>query len=231
MSEGEVIWSAPYQDILASCQDFKDLVNAHTNTIGFSHVNNNRPPHSAKEVSIKVIDVIHGSRYTESVKPCPADQLIKKEERETGDAGFKPYMLYLRQNKGFLYFSVSMISHSIFIAGLIAQNTWMAANVDNPDVSQFKLIVVYIIIGASTMFFLLSRSLTVVVLGMHTSRSLFSQLLNSLFRAPMSFFDSTPLGRVLSRVRILSQVANTTNYSLILRLEISNAGLFRFEYR
>uniref|UniRef100_A0A453QSD8 ABC transmembrane type-1 domain-containing protein n=1 Tax=Aegilops tauschii subsp. strangulata TaxID=200361 RepID=A0A453QSD8_AEGTS len=82
----------------------------------------------------------------------------------------------------------------------ISQNSWMAANVQNPHVSTLKLISVYSIIGACTMIFLLSRSLAVVVLGIQSSRSLFSQLLNSLFRAPMSFFDSTPLGRVLSRV-------------------------------
>ncbi|KAB1204955.1 ABC transporter C family member 10 [Morella rubra] len=33
-----------------------------------------------------------------------------------------------------------------------------------------------------------------------TAESLFTQLLNSLFHAPMSFYDSTPLGRILSRV-------------------------------
>ncbi|KAL0304369.1 UNVERIFIED_CONTAM: ABC transporter C family member 10 [Sesamum radiatum] len=37
-------------------------------------------------------------------------------------------------------------------------------------------------------------------MGMKSSRALFSQLLISLFRAPMSFYDSTPLGRILSRV-------------------------------
>ncbi|KAM3207746.1 hypothetical protein ACQJBY_062800 [Aegilops geniculata] len=76
----------------------------------------------------------------------------------------------------------------------------MAANVQNPHISMLKLISVYIIIGVCTMFFMLSRSLVVVVLGIRTSRSLFSQLLNSLFHAPMSFFDSTPVGRVLSWV-------------------------------
>ncbi|CAL5338963.1 unnamed protein product [Camellia sinensis] len=39
-----------------------------------------------------------------------------------------------------------------------------------------------------------------VALGMQSSKSLFSQLPNSLFRVPMSFYDSTPLGRILSRV-------------------------------
>ncbi|XP_044435180.1 ABC transporter C family member 10 isoform X2 [Triticum aestivum] len=196
MSHGEVIRSAPYQDLLADCEEFKDLVSAHKDTIGVSDVSNNITTRRSKEVSVKETDGIHA----ESVKPSPADQLIKKEERETGDAGVKPYMLYLRQNKGLLYFSLSMISHTFFVAGQILQNWWMAANVQNPHVSALKLISMYIIIGVCTMFFLLSRYLLVVVLGIQTSRSLFSQLLNSLFHAPMSFFDSTPLGRVLSRV-------------------------------
>ncbi|KAM3207796.1 hypothetical protein ACQJBY_062832 [Aegilops geniculata] len=200
MSDGEVIRSAPYQHLLADCEEFKALVNAHKGTIGVSDLNNNIPPQRSEEVTIKETDGIHETIDTESVKPSPADQLIKKEERETGDAGVKPYMLYLRQNKGFLYFSLCMISHVIFIAGQISQNSWMATNVENTHFSILKLTYVYIIIGVCTMFFLLSRCLSVVVLGIQSSRSLFSQLLNSLFRAPVSFFDSTPLGRVLSRV-------------------------------
>uniref|UniRef100_A0A0E0MCM3 ABC transporter C family member 10 n=1 Tax=Oryza punctata TaxID=4537 RepID=A0A0E0MCM3_ORYPU len=199
MPHGEIIQSAPYQDLLACCEEFQDLVNAHKDTIGASDINN-MPLHRAKEISTKETDDIHGSRYGESVKPSQADQLIKIEEREIGDTGLKPYTLYLHQNKGFLYASLAVISQIIFICGQISQNSWMAANVENPRVSTLKLIVVYIAIGVCSMFFLISRSLSIVVLGMQTSRSLFSQLLNSLFRAPMSFYDSTPLGRVLSRV-------------------------------
>ncbi|PRQ60592.1 putative xenobiotic-transporting ATPase [Rosa chinensis] len=43
-------------------------------------------------------------------------------------------------------------------------------------------------------------SLAAVVGGLETSKSLFSQLLNSLFCAAISFYDSTSLGRILSRV-------------------------------
>ncbi|KAL6839562.1 hypothetical protein ACP4OV_030501 [Aristida adscensionis] len=199
MSDGEVIQSAPYQDLLACCQEFQNLVNAHKDTIGVSDLNN-MPLHREKEISINETNGVHGSRHRESVKPSPAGQLIKTEEREMGDTGLKPYILYLSQNKGFLFASLSVISHMIFIAGQISQNSWMAANVQNPDFSTLKLISVYIALGFCTMFFLLSRSLSIVFLGIQTSRSLFSQLLNSLFHAPMSFFDSTPLGRVLSRV-------------------------------
>ena len=202
MSDGEIIRSASYHDLLAYCQEFQNLVNAHKDTIGVSDLNR-VPPHRANEISIKETIDIRGSRYRESVKPSPTDQLIKTEEREMGDTGFKPYILYLRQNKGFFYASLGIICHIVFVCGQISQNSWMAANVENPDVSTLKLTSVYIAIGIFTVFFLLFRSLAVVVLGVKTSRSLFSQLLNSLFRAPMSFYDSTPLGRVLSRVRIL----------------------------
>nr|BAX25130.1 MRP-like ABC transporter -like [Oryza brachyantha] len=199
ISDGEIVRSGLYQDLLAHSQEFQDLVNAHKDTIRVSDLNS-VSLHRAKEVSAKETDDIHSSRCRQSVKPSTADQLIKTEEREIGDTGLRPYILYLCQNKGLLYASLSVISHIIFICGQISQNSWMAANVENPNVSTLKLIAVYIAIGVITMFFLLSRSISIVVLGMQTSRSLFSQLLNSLFRAPMSFFDSTPLGRVLSRV-------------------------------
>ncbi|XP_034604625.2 ABC transporter C family member 10, partial [Setaria viridis] len=161
---------------------------------------NKKLPQKAKEISTKEKNDTHGSLCLESVKPSPADQLIKKEEREIRDTGLKPYMLYLRQNKGFLNVSLCAISYIVLLAGQISQNSWMAANVQNPSVNTLKLILVYIVIGVCMTFFLLSRSLFIVVLGVQTSRSLFSQLLVSLCRAPVSFYDSTPLGRVLSRV-------------------------------
>ncbi|CAL5017928.1 unnamed protein product [Urochloa decumbens] len=199
MSNGEIIRCAPYQDLMVSCQEFQNLVNAHKNTIGVSDLNKVLP-HKAKEILTKEKYDTHASISLESVKPSPSDQLIKTEEREIGDTGLRPYMLYLRQDKGFLNASLCAISYIVLLAGQISQNSWMAANVQNPSVNTLKLILVYIVIGVCMMFFLLSRSLFIVVLGVQTSRSLFSQLLVSLFRAPVSFYDSTPLGRVLSRV-------------------------------
>ncbi|GMP59274.1 hypothetical protein CsSME_00022620 [Camellia sinensis var. sinensis] len=76
----------------------------------------------------------------------------------------------------------------------------MAANVENPNVTTLRLIVVYLVIGFTSTLILYFRSLSIVALGTQSSKSLFSQLLNSLFRVPMSFYDSTPLGRILSWV-------------------------------
>ncbi|KAH7513834.1 hypothetical protein FEM48_Zijuj11G0024200 [Ziziphus jujuba var. spinosa] len=44
------------------------------------------------------------------------------------------------------------------------------------------------------------RSFFLVILNYKASESIFPELLSSLFRAPMAFYDSTPLGRMLTRV-------------------------------
>ncbi|KAL9237382.1 hypothetical protein vseg_011936 [Gypsophila vaccaria] len=218
MSDGEIIQSGSYNELLASSQEFLALVNAHKETAGTERLHeataSTSHPISGKE--IKRIDV-------EKHEVLEGDQLIKREERETGDAGVKPYLVYLNQNRrSLMYFVISAISHIIFIIGQILQNTWMASSVDDPNVSTLKLIGVYLLIGLCSMVFLFIRTITSVRMCMEASKALFSKLLISLFRAPMSFYDSTPLGRILSRVSVdLSIVDLDLPFSLLIAVGVS----------
>ncbi|KAL2334839.1 hypothetical protein Fmac_016052 [Flemingia macrophylla] len=198
MSDGNILQAFPYHQLLTSSHKFRDLVNAHKETAGsgqFADVTSaQRNSNSDREISQCLIE--------KHFNALNGDQLIKQEERERGGIGLKPYFQYLNHNSGYIYFSVSSLSHLMFAICQILQNSWMAANVDNPEVSTLKLIVVYLLIGVSSIVFMLIRSLLAVSLGLQSSKYLFSQLVNSLFRAPMSFYDSTPLGRILSRVSL-----------------------------
>ncbi|KAJ8753070.1 hypothetical protein K2173_011838 [Erythroxylum novogranatense] len=196
MSEGEILRAAPYQQLLVSSQEFRELVDAHKETAGCERLTAVAAP-ERKGSSTREIKKTYAEKQPNLSK---GDQFIKQEEREIGDTGLTPYIQYLNQNKGYLYFSLAALAHLIFVIGQILQNSWMAAKVDQPDVSKLRLIAVYLIIGFVSTLVLLFRSLLTVILGLQSSNSLFSQLLNSLFRAPMSFYDSTPLGRILSRV-------------------------------
>ncbi|RZC48032.1 hypothetical protein C5167_040975 [Papaver somniferum] len=143
------------------------------------------------------------------VKESVEHQLVRQEERETGDIGLKPYFKYLNQKRSFFYFSVAVLCQTIFFGCLILQNYWLAANVQNLRISKLRLILVYTLIGCSSMFFVVLRALSAVALGLKSSMSIFDQLLNSLFHAPLAFYESTPLGRILSRVPI--QVSSDLN--------------------
>ncbi|MBA0735364.1 hypothetical protein Gogos_019219 [Gossypium gossypioides] len=196
MSGGEIIEAGTYDQLLASSQKFQDLVNAHNNTIGSemdaSYSSNGRAMASK--------DVIKNVHVKEEPIMATGEQLIKEEERETGDTGLKPYLQYLRHNKGFLYFTLAILFHVAFIIGQLVQSYWLAAELQSSEVSSKELLTVFTVIGFSLAIFLLLRSFYVVLLGRGASESIFSTLLKSLFRAPMSFYDSTPVGRILSRV-------------------------------
>lgn len=201
ISDGEVLRAGPYHELLASCKEFQGLIDAHKDAIG-SEMLDQLGVQRKSETSTREISRTQSIKQLIMAEASGVDQLIKKEEKETGNNGLKPYLQYLNQDKGLFYATLSVLCHVIFVAGQISQNSWMAANVQNPRVSMLRLVSVYLTIGLSTTIFLLFRSLFVVTLGMKSSKSLFSQLLHSLFRAPMSFFDATPLGRILSRVRV-----------------------------
>ncbi|WCJ26433.1 ABC transporter C family member 10 [Euphorbia peplus] len=192
MSGGEIIREATYDELMASSHEFQDLVNAHKNAAGYSERQNEKRTEATEELQT-------ASVHEHLIEPI-ADQLIQEEERETGNTGLKPYLQYLRHSKGFLFFSLATIFHIIFLLGQLIQNYWLAANVQNSHMSQILLFTVYTVTGLIVAFFLLVRSLCIVVLGFGASKSIFSSLSSSLFCAPMSFYDSTPLGRILSRV-------------------------------
>ncbi|KAH7839822.1 hypothetical protein Vadar_009200 [Vaccinium darrowii] len=136
MSEGKIVEAGTYDHLLASSQQFQNLVNAHKVTSASelkSEYGLQRPKLPKEEIQ-KI--------YTEQrLRESLGDQLINQEERETGDTGLKPYIQYLNQSKGFLYLSLSVIFHLIFIIGLFVQSLWLAADLQNSSVSSDMRIV------------------------------------------------------------------------------------------
>ena len=53
--------------------------------------------------------------------------------------------------------------------------------------------------GAGQVTLLLMNALFLAVASIRASRTLHSQMLKNILRSPLSFFDTTPLGRVLNR--------------------------------
>ncbi|XP_011022564.1 PREDICTED: ABC transporter C family member 10-like isoform X2 [Populus euphratica] len=196
MSAGEILRAAAFDELLETCQEFQELVNAHNNTVGsernMEHARSRKTRDSKEEIQ---------EIYLREKSTAPSgDQLIRQEERERGDAGFKTYVQYLNHGKAFLYCFFTVLLHFLFIVGQLIQTYSLAADIQNPHVGKVELFTLYSVIGCILAFFLIFRCLSLVKLGYEASESISSKLLKSLFRAPMSFYDSTPLGRILTRV-------------------------------
>ena len=149
---------------MASSPEFQSLFYAHKETAGAERLAEvSSPP--KRETSAKEIGTTHTKNKSKT--SLDDNQLIKQEERELGDTGFKPYIQYLNQNKGFLFFSLACFCQLAYVTGQTLQNCWKAANGENPDVTKLRLITVYLVIRFASIVFLLGRSLYAVALGLH----------------------------------------------------------------
>ena len=58
---------------------------------------------------------------------------------------------------------------------------------------------IYALLSVGQVISVLVASFTLAIAGLYASQSLHSRMLKNILRSPMSFFDTTPLGRVLNR--------------------------------
>lgn len=135
-------------------------------------------------------------------------QLVQEEERVRGRVSMSVYFSYMAAAYKGLLIPLIIVAQALFQFLQIASNWWMAwANPqtegDQPKVSPMVLLVVYMAFAFGSSWFVFVRAILVATFGLAAAQKLFLNMLRSVFRAPMSFFDSTPAGRVLNRVSCL----------------------------
>ncbi|XP_025736505.1 ATP-binding cassette sub-family C member 2 isoform X1 [Callorhinus ursinus] len=134
-------------------------------------------------------------------------KLIKKEFIQTGKVKFSNYLKYLRAIGWFSIFFI-VFAYVINSVAYIGSNLWLSAwtndsktfNGTNYPASQRDLrIGVYGALGLVQGAFVLIANLWNAHGSTHASNILHRQLLSNILQAPMSFFDTTPTGRIVNR--------------------------------
>nr|XP_010299762.1 PREDICTED: canalicular multispecific organic anion transporter 1 [Balearica regulorum gibbericeps] len=143
----------------------------------------------------------------EPPKKVKGQQLIEKEAVETGKVKFSMYLRYLRA-VGLCYsFWVAMGYVGQYVA-FVGTNLWLSAwtndaqhylNQTYPVEQRDLRIGVFGALGVSQALFLLFATILSAQGAMRASRIMHQQLLSNILRVPMSFFDTTPTGRIVNR--------------------------------
>ena len=146
----------------------------------------------------------HIKSFLGSNIPEDGSRLIKDEEREVGQVSFQVYKLYSTEAYGWWGMILVLFFSLAWQGSIMASDYWLAYETSAKNAVSFDpsvFIRVYLIIAALSIVLVCLRAFYITHLGLKTAEIFFKQILNSLVHAPMSFFDTTPSGRILSRVR------------------------------
>ncbi|PIM99753.1 Multidrug resistance-associated protein/mitoxantrone resistance protein, ABC superfamily [Handroanthus impetiginosus] len=228
---GHIIQAGKYEELLQAGTDFNTLVSAHHEAIEAMDFCNQANEDSDKQdprnssVCNNIMGMANEVQLGESTSDQKAikekkkakrsrrKQLVQEEERERGRVSMKVYWSYMMAAYKGLLIPCIIIAQTLFQVLQIASSWWMAwANPqtagDKPRTSSMVLIVVYMALAFGSSWFIFVRAVLVATFGLAAAQKLFIKMLRTVFRAPMSFFDSTPSGRILNRVSIDQSVVD-----------------------
>ncbi|KNA15079.1 hypothetical protein SOVF_101510 isoform A [Spinacia oleracea] len=228
MKNGRIVQAGKYDDLLIPGSEFIQLVGAQNAALSSTLDSSNSAPISAENTKSIVSNKENTNGEVDDEQgdadlAVPAAQLVKEEERERGRVEFSVYWKYITTAYGGALV-ILVIMASIMLQILqIGSNYWLAwatppSKDVKPVVSGSTLMTVYASLGIGICFCTLVVESLVVATGYKTAIILFRKMLQTIFRAPMSFFDATPAGRILSRCSTDQSAVETRIPSLLERL-------------
>ncbi|CAL0317439.1 unnamed protein product [Lupinus luteus] len=233
MKDGNITQCGKYADLLNSGTDFMELVGAHQQAL--SALNSQDGGTVSDEISTVEQDVnvsvVKDKNENKDGENEALGQLVQEEEREKGRVGLSVYWNYIRTAYGGALVPFILLAQILFQALQIGSNYWMAwatpisSDVEAP-VNGTTLITVYVALSIGSSLCILARALFLVTAGYKTATILFNKMHHCIFRAAMSFFDSTPSGRILNRASTDQSAVDTDIPSQIASFAFSLIQLF-----
>ncbi|KAL1551646.1 ABC transporter C family member 8-like isoform X1 [Salvia divinorum] len=197
---GKITQSGRYEELLIGGTTFEQLVFAHTSSIGsFDDTYGSNQHEHRVEPANQIEEAVDKEERDGGIVTNPKTQLTEEEEIGVGDVGWKAFSHYILTSKGLIFACCTVVAQCGFVAFQGAASFWLAFSVQNPEKSSVYVVGIYTLISMLSAVFVYFRALFAILLGLKASKSFFSGFTNSIFNAPMLFFDSTPVGRILTR--------------------------------
>ena len=126
--------------------------------------------------------------------------LMQAEERAVKSVSWGVYAAYVRASGSLLFGPMIVLLLILSQGANITTNLWLSWWTSNHfGYSTGTYIGVYAALGVMQALMMFVFSVSLSILGTRSSRIMLKQAMTRILRAPMSFFDTTPLGRITNR--------------------------------
>lgn len=135
-------------------------------------------------------------------KKGPKSVLIKQEERETGVVSFNVLKRYKDALGGWWVVIILFMCYVSTETLRILSSTWLSVWTDESSPKTHSPLfynLIYALLSLGQVLVTLANSFWLIVTSLIAARKLHNAMLNSILRAPMVFFHTNPLGRIINR--------------------------------
>ncbi|CAK4504851.1 unnamed protein product [Aphanomyces euteiches] len=134
-------------------------------------------------------------------------QFVDDEESASGKISNKVYKSYFNAVGGWPTLIGIVVANCVWQGLMLTSDLWLnrwsstAAFTTPQEFTQQSCFYlgVYAALAIIAVFSSFAQCVTTMLAGVAASRTLFGQMTQSLFRAPLKFFDANPIGRILNR--------------------------------
>ncbi|KAG0229963.1 hypothetical protein BGX31_006020 [Mortierella sp. GBA43] len=158
-------------------------------------------------------------------KPVVSQNLMTEEERADGAISASVYRKYAQLGGTFSWTMIVTLMILQQIAGIL-MGVWLSFWTED----RFKLplwtnINIYVGFGVSQLVIVMLGSFILVIVGVKSSSAIHDRVFLSVLRSPMSFFDTTPMGRILNRFSKDISTVDTTLMGVVNAFMITVVGI------
>ncbi|KAL8287275.1 hypothetical protein RQP46_003727 [Phenoliferia psychrophenolica] len=200
MDSGRIVEQGLYEDLIKNGDAFSRLIAE----FGSSTKGKKSEEETLDELAEEVTDE---KAVTELKKKPRADgvigaKLMQDEERETGSISWSVYTHYFRSMGtiwwGPILFALYGMAQICTVGNSIFLGFWSAQSITG--FSQGDYMAIYAGFGVASGLFTFAGTFAMYLRGIAASYALFNEALGGVMRSKISWFDTTPTGRITSRL-------------------------------
>ncbi|RDX54457.1 multidrug resistance-associated ABC transporter [Lentinus brumalis] len=200
MDEGRIVEQGTYADLMTDGQAFSRLLEEYGSL---------EKQEEQEEEEEAVVDDLQkpaakraDSKAVVPARALKAPGLMQDEERVTGAVSWSVYTKYFRFAGGVWIFPLVLLwvilAQGSQVANTLFLGFWTSSTIHG--FSQADYMGTYAALGVASGIFWFALSYTVAQLSLSAGLRMFKAAFNAVVRSPVSFFDTTPLGRIMSRL-------------------------------